>query len=198
MLDRLTDKIRNAGVRINDKELYARVGSEISDGMVDPGLWTKAFADSRGDEQRARSLYIRMRVAELVAQRERLRTEREQEAVRSLTYRQIEELDAQHRRLAGVLADLKAEYRATGRTGMKAVRMALVFGAIAFVIVAMPIAYITDRILGAALMGAIAVPAGMILSQWFGKGTTVRRKIDRTKLELEQVRNALSRIRGSL
>lgn len=58
----------------NDKRLYAAVAEEIAQGVVDPGIWTKAFAQSGGGEPATKALYIEIRVSEL---REEIMRERE-------------------------------------------------------------------------------------------------------------------------
>ena len=55
-------------VDLNDRELYARVSQEIGNGNMDSGLWTKAFADSRGRNDEAKALYLKMRVLDLKQQ----------------------------------------------------------------------------------------------------------------------------------
>lgn len=196
MFDTITDKIRNAGVSINDKELYAQVANEIARGTLDPGLWTKAFADSRGDKKQAEVLYIRMRVADIAAQRKRLEHHRQQETIRTETYRQIEGLKAQQQMLESALSNLETEYRRTPN----GLGLALVFAAIAFIVVAVPMAYMLsfEMILGSAFMGAIAAVGGIVLSRAFGKRAKVRGKLYRTKSDLDQVRAHLSRLRDSL
>lgn len=57
-------------VSIKDKDLYAIAGQEVANGVIDTGLWTKAFADSRGNDVQARALYIKMRVVDLLTQRD--------------------------------------------------------------------------------------------------------------------------------
>ena len=50
---------------MNDEPLYDVVATEIQQGHLKPGLWTKAFADANGDQTKARVIYIRQRVAQL-------------------------------------------------------------------------------------------------------------------------------------
>ncbi len=42
--------------------LYDRIAEEITDGQIDKGLWTEAFAITNGDERLTRSQYIKLRV----------------------------------------------------------------------------------------------------------------------------------------
>ncbi|MCB1209517.1 MAG: hypothetical protein KDK97_09335 [Verrucomicrobiales bacterium] len=50
---------------MNDDPLYTVVADELFNGVVDPGLWTKAFADADGHPDRAQAFYIKYRVAQL-------------------------------------------------------------------------------------------------------------------------------------
>jgi len=47
-------------------ELYAQVLDQLQQGQKETGVWTKAFADAKGDEQKARAIYIELMVARLV------------------------------------------------------------------------------------------------------------------------------------
>jgi hypothetical protein len=49
----------------NDKAHYAAVARELSEGKIDAGLMTKAFAESNGNKPLSEALYLKMRVAEL-------------------------------------------------------------------------------------------------------------------------------------
>ena len=48
---------------------YAQAFEEIETNQVDKGLWAKSFADQGGDENKAKTLYIKRRVALLVEHR---------------------------------------------------------------------------------------------------------------------------------
>ena len=50
---------------MNDEPFYDVVATEIQQGHLKPGLWTKAFADANGDQTKARVIYIRQRVVQL-------------------------------------------------------------------------------------------------------------------------------------
>ena len=56
-------------------------GIELDTNTVDQGLWTKTYAQAGGDDQQTRVLYIRARLARLVAieaaQREAMRREQQ-------------------------------------------------------------------------------------------------------------------------
>ena len=49
----------------NDDEFYAAVADEIARGHIDQTLWTKAFANSGGEETATKSLYCRLRAEQL-------------------------------------------------------------------------------------------------------------------------------------
>ena len=51
----------NAG----DEKFYEEVARELQEKPMIPGLWTKAFAETGGDDAKARALYIKYRVAKL-------------------------------------------------------------------------------------------------------------------------------------
>jgi uncharacterized membrane protein YhaH (DUF805 family) len=51
--------------KITEDTAYEMVGHELELGEQQIGLWTRAFADAEGDENKQRALYIKMRVAEL-------------------------------------------------------------------------------------------------------------------------------------
>ncbi len=48
-----------------DEVLYEFVATELANSMVKQGLWTKALSDSEWDEPKAKSLYVKMRIAQL-------------------------------------------------------------------------------------------------------------------------------------
>ncbi len=63
--------------KISSKALYDQVAEELQAKTMVPGLWTKAFAEARGQMDRARALYIKYRVAQLAHEAsEQLRQER--------------------------------------------------------------------------------------------------------------------------
>ena len=45
----------------DDEELYELISEEIESNNTKKGLWTKAFSESEGDEQKTRALYIKYR-----------------------------------------------------------------------------------------------------------------------------------------
>ena len=54
---------------MSDENLYARVVEELSTQGPVRGLWAKAYAESNGNHEAARALYLRLRVAQLADER---------------------------------------------------------------------------------------------------------------------------------
>ncbi|MEO6744774.1 MAG: hypothetical protein ABIN08_09865 [Caldimonas sp.] len=54
---------------MSDENLYARVVEELSAQGPVRGLWAKAYAESNGNHEAARALYLRLRVAQLADER---------------------------------------------------------------------------------------------------------------------------------
>lgn len=76
---------------MSDERYYEQVAHELQSGPVYAGMWTKAFADAKGNESEAKALYIKRRVAELKAERktaERLRIQEEKQRERELRMRE--------------------------------------------------------------------------------------------------------------
>ena len=46
---------------MNEEEIYESISKEIDNDEKKKGLWTKAFGESDGDENKAKSLYIKYR-----------------------------------------------------------------------------------------------------------------------------------------
>jgi hypothetical protein len=70
-----------------DEILYEFVATELSRSVVKQGLWTKALSDAEWDEPKAKSLYVKMRIAQLrrellaeIAQRQALLSDPANEA----------------------------------------------------------------------------------------------------------------------
>lgn len=64
-----------------NKEFYTKAGSEIASKTYDQALFTKAFSESAGDENKAKALYIRYRVNELRQQHKKAKEEVEQQRI---------------------------------------------------------------------------------------------------------------------
>lgn len=65
MYDDLFNKLKKTNEFITKEQIYAlydQVSKEIESGMKDNGVWTKAYADARGDLQMQKALYIEMMV----------------------------------------------------------------------------------------------------------------------------------------
>jgi hypothetical protein len=75
-----------------DRELYVKAGSEIASKTYDQALFTKAFSEANGDENKAQALYIRYRVNELRARRHKIEQEQEEETRRREKQEQEEAL----------------------------------------------------------------------------------------------------------
>ena len=50
---------------MNEEEIYELISEEIESNSTKKGLWTKAFSESEGDEQKTRALYIKYRFDQL-------------------------------------------------------------------------------------------------------------------------------------
>lgn len=87
---------------IDDEPFYEEVAKELKSDAMKPGLWTKAVAEAEGGQEKVKSIYIRLRVAQLRAAKEaelrelqRLEDERikaEEEAAKKEAARQEAEL----------------------------------------------------------------------------------------------------------
>ena len=64
---------------INDKEFYGYVAQEMANGVIDSGIMAKASAETDFDENKSKALYIKMRVADLIAQNKQLEKEKEKQ-----------------------------------------------------------------------------------------------------------------------
>ncbi len=54
---------------MNDDAFYDEVAKELETNTLVPGVWTRAFAEADGDENRAKAIYIKRRVVKLVEER---------------------------------------------------------------------------------------------------------------------------------
>lgn len=55
---------------IDDEPFYEDVAKEMESDAIKPGLWTKAFVEAGGDNERTKVVYIRLRVAQLIGAKE--------------------------------------------------------------------------------------------------------------------------------
>lgn len=53
-------------INISTDSFYEEVAREMQENPLNSGLWTKAFSEVEGDEAKARALYVKYRVAQLV------------------------------------------------------------------------------------------------------------------------------------
>jgi len=53
---------------MTEEEAYAQVASELANRDLRAGLWTKAMADSLGNENVAKSLYLKFRAEQILAE----------------------------------------------------------------------------------------------------------------------------------
>ncbi|MDQ6972942.1 MAG: hypothetical protein Q9M30_09855 [Mariprofundaceae bacterium] len=58
-------KKRSAAARIIEEQLYEQVVNELASGKRRNGLWAKAIANSNGQDEQAKALYIQYRVQSL-------------------------------------------------------------------------------------------------------------------------------------
>lgn len=79
----------------SEDEFYEAVARELQGNLVKPGLWTKAFAQADGETGKARALYIRYRVQELIQEKQQV-IERSAEQQRAASIDQ--KTEQQHRR----------------------------------------------------------------------------------------------------
>ena len=66
-------------------QLYAQVAEEIEQGQKEPGVWAKAFANAKGDEQKTKAIYIELMVERLALAQQSTRELEEQSEVKELT-----------------------------------------------------------------------------------------------------------------
>ncbi len=80
---------------MDDQAFYNIVALELRDQALRPGLWARAVAETGDEGSQARARYIRLRVAELIKERERLRLLAKLEKDKA---RELEKLQRQVRR----------------------------------------------------------------------------------------------------
>jgi len=59
----------SSSLEMNDDDFYDQVAEEIETNSLIPGVWTRAFAEADGDENRAKAIYIKLRVAKLAEEK---------------------------------------------------------------------------------------------------------------------------------
>ena len=63
----LFDQLKNQSVndRVAEEKRYDQVASELRNGVKKDGLWLKSLENSRGNEEKAKSIYIKYRIQSL-------------------------------------------------------------------------------------------------------------------------------------
>lgn len=93
---------------LDDEPFYEEVAKEIESDTMKPGLWTKAFAEADGDDNQAKAIYIRLRVAQLISAKEA--------EMKELQRLEEERIKAEeHARIAAEQAKLIAEQEEAAR-----------------------------------------------------------------------------------
>ena len=59
-------QLRRVAKKLMEEQLYELVASELRQGYKREGLWAKAIAKSKGNDDKAKSLYIEFRVESLI------------------------------------------------------------------------------------------------------------------------------------
>lgn len=62
---RMKSKIEKMSENLYDEQVYAKVAEEIIRQNISPGLWAKAFAQTNGDEQQTKAIYIKLRANQI-------------------------------------------------------------------------------------------------------------------------------------
>ena len=68
---------------MTDEEAYAQVAAELTERNLKPGLWAKALAESVGNENVAKSLYLKFRAEQLLADYQTEKRQRESEELQA-------------------------------------------------------------------------------------------------------------------
>ena len=63
---------------MNEEEIYESISKEIDNDEKKKGLWTKAFGESDGDENKAKALYIKYRFDQIKAGHKEIEQEEEE------------------------------------------------------------------------------------------------------------------------
>lgn len=128
-----------------DSRFYEQVAGELQAGPPIPGLWTRAYAETSGDEAKARALYIQYRVQQLrsEAAAERVRQKHESERLAEAAKPPLKWYDKAANLVVGIICGVLALVLALSMIGPWAdandgtsvgekVTISLVLGAIAF------------------------------------------------------------------
>ncbi len=67
-------------ITMNDDAFYDEIAKEMQENRLVPGVWARAFAEADGDENRAKAIYIKLRVAQSAAESCKRQLEEEKRA----------------------------------------------------------------------------------------------------------------------
>lgn len=59
-------KTNQAVSRLNEEKIYVQVAEEIHNGILRNGLWAKAIAEAELNEEKAKAIYIKLRVQSII------------------------------------------------------------------------------------------------------------------------------------
>ena len=58
-------KAQIAARKISDEDYFEMAAKEVQNGQIRPGLWAKAWSEASGDDQKAKALYLKLRVTSM-------------------------------------------------------------------------------------------------------------------------------------
>lgn len=67
MSDANSTSIGREAIVVNEEQVYSKIAQELESGLTDKGLWTRLFAESGGDDNQTKVLYIKRRADRLIA-----------------------------------------------------------------------------------------------------------------------------------
>lgn len=84
IINKFSKLFRGSSPENNDQVLYEIIGEELASGEIRQGLMTRALAESGGNEPKARSLYIKYRIVQLIAEIKQFQVEKNQAEIEEL------------------------------------------------------------------------------------------------------------------